>query len=335
MGENVVVTGGAGFIGSHIAAYHLKKGDHVWVVDNMQAGRLENMASFRDNPHFQFDQSDVRTWPRLHEATKWADRIYHMAANVGQRLVLGNPVDTLWNNIQGCEKILEAMTDSHSQARLLIASSSGVYCHNTVGPDGLVHEDDELIIPSGKFLQEVYHLSKLINEVMGLTYCSQKKIHCTVVRIFNTVGVNQSSAYGMVLPTFVEEALSNKPLTVYGDGLQTRSFSNVLDTVRALDLLLDNPKSDGEIVNVGDDRECSIIHLAEMVKELAHSDSEICYLTYKEAYGIDFHDVRRRRPDLRKLKSLTGFQPQYSIKETIEQSIAATKERMLKTAGKK
>lgn len=323
--KNIVVTGGAGFIGSHIVAHHLENGDHVWAVDNLQTGRLKNVESFQGNPKFLFDQDDVCTWQKLSEAVKWADKIYHMAATVGQRMVLGNSVSTITNNIQGCASILKAMDDAGSKARLIIASTSEVYCHllNHIGNH--LSEDAILNFTSGQFLQETYPVSKYVNEVMTLSYVFQRGLDCTIARIFNTIGVNQSSAYGMVLPNFIEQALAQKPLTVYGDGLQTRSFCNVKDTVMALNLLLDNPESKGKVINVGDDHECSIIDLAKLVIKKAKSKSEITFTPYKEAYGVDFTDVRKRCPDLHKLQQLTGFRPQFNLEQTIEIVINASK----------
>ena len=326
--KRVLVTGGAGFIGSHIVARHLIAGDEVWAIDNLHSGRMENIAFCNFNPHFKFSQADICDWPEMKEAVKWADRIYHMASYVGQWMVLKQPIATLTNNIYGTESVLSAMGDTKSAARLIIASTSSVYCHNKVGPDGMVSETDTLSIPSGKFRQECYLTSKLIGEVFALSYAYEKEIHCTLARIFNTVGVNQSPAYGMVVPNFVEKALLQQPINVFGDGEQSRSFSDVRDTVRALSLLLESPEAKGEIVNVGDDRECSINDLADLVKRLTHSHSEIRHISYEEAYGVDFVDVRRRRPDLRKLRRLTDFQPQYSITDTIEQVILSVKKRL-------
>lgn len=322
--KRILVTGGAGFIGSHIVGDNLALGHDVWAVDNLQAGRLSNLENFNHHPNFRFDQADLRNWSKLEEAVKWADRIYHMAGNVGQRLILSNPVDTLKNNIHGCECVLDAMSTSKSQARLLIASTSELYCHSLEDEDGTVCETAVMDLFSGQFLQESYPVSKLVNEVMALSYAFQKGLDCTVARIFNTVGVNQRSIYGMVVPTFVEQALSGKPITIFGDGNQSRSFSNVHDTVKAFDLLLDNPKSKGEVVNVGDDRECSINNLARIVLEKTGSKSPTKYLTYKEAYGVEhFDDVMRRRPNLKKLQSFTGFRPSCDIAQTVEQIIEA------------
>jgi len=323
--ENILITGGAGFIGSYIAGHHLTKGDHVWVIDYLQGGKLKNIERFRSNPLFQFDQADVRTWEKLHDAVKWADKIYHMAANVGQRLVLQNPIQTLSNNIHAAEVVMQAMVATKSKAHLLIASTSEVYFYSKENPNGTVSENAIISFHSGKYLQESYPLSKLVNETMALSYTSTEGINCVIARIFNTIGCNQSSVYGMVVPTFIEQALEEKPLTVFGDGLQTRSFSNVRDTVRALNLLLDNPKANGQIFNVGNDYECSILDLARLVIKITHSKSNIRFIDYKEAYGKDFRDVRKRCPDLNKLENLTGFKPQCSLEDTIKEIVNAAK----------
>ena len=322
MKKKVLVTGGAGFIGSNLVRHHLEKGDEVRAIDSLQTGFLKNIEPFKRNPFFRFDQANLCDFPGLQEAVHWADRIYHMAAFVGQRFVLAHPTETLSNNIRCCEAVFEAMYQAKSRARLLIASTSELYCHSDIGPNEKVREETISKFPSGKFLQEAYPVSKLANEVAALSYVHQKGLDVVVARLFNTIGVNQSASYGMVVPTFVEQALAHRPITIFGDGLQTRSFSNVADTVVALEKLLDNPQSKGEIVNVGDDRECSIKDLAFLVKKLSNSDSEIRHLTYREAYGVDgFVDVRRRCPDLSKLIRLTGFCPRLPLERVINQVI--------------
>ena len=323
MSKQILITGGAGFIGSHIARHHMEKGDRVWVVDNLLVGQLKNLKPFLNKETFRFDQADVCNWNHLKEAVEWSDKIYHMAAIVGQRQVLAKPVETLAVNTHSCEAILEAMIKAKNHPRLLVASTSGAYCHCHADKDGTFHEDAMLSFPSGKYLQEAYPMGKVITEVMCLSYLNQFGVDCIMARLFNTIGVNQSSSYGFVVPTFIEQALREEPLTVYGSGHQTRSFSDARDTVAAMDLLLENPKSKGEIVNIGDDRECSILDLAKLVIEKTKAKSEIRFLSYKEAYGVNFRDVERRRPNLEKLRKLTGFRPQWNLEQTIEDVIAS------------
>lgn len=322
--KHILVTGGAGFIGSHVVYHHIRKGDQVWVVDNLTSGRMENLNSIKDKSQLRFTKADICNWPELQEAVNWADSIYNMAAIIGQRLVLSDPVGTLSNNIHSCERILQAISNANKAKQLMIISSSSVYLHTEPNKDGTFHEDHHLSYPSGKFIQETYPLGKLINEVMGLAYLHQKGVHCTIARIFNSIGPNQTSRYGMVVPTFIKQALSHAPLTVYGDGLQRRAFTNVSDTVNALDLLLQNPASKGEIVNVGSHNDISIIDLARLIIEITKSRSEIKYLSYQEAYGIDFIDVRRRLPNLQKLTKLIGVTSKKSLEETIKEIITST-----------
>jgi len=330
--QRILVTGGAGFIGSHIVHHHLNKGDEVWAVDNLYAGSLFNISTFRNNPSFRFDKADVRFWAELEKAVKWADRIYHLAGFVGQKLILSHPIDTLSNNIGAGEAVLKAMNQAESRARIVFTSTSEVYCNSDEDSDGTVSEETIINFKSGKVLQETYPVSKLVNELTALAYNFEKQIPCTVARLFNTIGVRQSPAYGMVVPSFMNQAIAQKPLTIYGDGKQTRSFSDARDTARALDLLLSTPESIGEIVNVGDDRECSINDLAKLVLKVTGSHSPIEYMTYLEAYGLaDFVDVRRRRPNLQKLRRLTGFKPQYSLAETIQEIYRALTENLSTT----
>lgn len=321
MEKNILITGGAGFIGSHLVNHHLKKNDQVWALDNLQTGQIKNLQPNLKHSSFRFDQADLCNWDRLQEAVSWAHRIYHMAASVGQRFVLSNPVGTLENNILTCEYLLQAMVDANSKARLLIASSSEVYCY-CQAEDGF-EEDTMLQFPSGKFRQESYALSKLINETAALSYTFEKGLHCTVVRIFNTIGINQSPSYGMVVPNFIDKALTQKPITVYGDGLQTRTFNNVHDTVESLDLLLDHPESRGKIFNVGNNQETSIIDLAKLIIKLTKSRSEIRFASYEEAFGFDFKDIRRRKPNLQKFTEITRFYPKWTLENTLEEIITA------------
>ncbi len=318
---NVLVTGGAGFIGSHLVKHHLDKGDHVWVIDNLSSVDKRNIEPFFSNPNMRFDEEDICTGPIINEAVAWSDRIYHLAAVVGMQQVLKVPADTLSSNMGSLEKVLKAMTKTEKKPHLVIASSSGVYWHNALGKDERYKEDATLQVPSGSFLQEAYCLSKLTGEVMTLAYAHQYKLRCTIARFFNTVGTNQTGMYGMVVPSFIRQALSGKPITVYGDGTQTRSFCNVHDVVEGLDHLLDYEESIGQIYNIGNDEECPILTLAKKVKEKTNSSSEIKFVSHKEAYGVDFVEVTRRRPNTDKVHALTGFKPKWSLDQTLDEII--------------
>ncbi len=327
-GKKILVTGGAGFIGSHIVAHHMKEGDEVWVVDNLQTGRLENIEPYRINSHFQFDQADLRLWPKLEKAVGWATHIYHMIADVGQKYVITHPIDTLSNNIESFELVLQAAVKTGGRQKILLSSTSEIYGHSNIPSDGTIDEHAIVSFPSGEFVQQTYPISKLVNEIMALSYVHEKKLDCTIARIFNTIGLNQTSTYGMVFPNFIEEALSGRPITVYGNGSQSRSFCNVHDTVKGLTLILEHPKCVGQIINVGNDRECSILELAKLIKKQTKSSSEIVFIPYKEAYGIDFVDIQKRRPNLKKLKKITGYQPEWTLEQTIEEVAQATKNKL-------
>lgn len=308
---NVLITGGAGFIGSYLARLHLEQGHTVWVVDNLQTGCKNNIEGLP----VRFDQADLLDWPKLQEAVLWSDRIYHMAANVGMKYVLKYPADTLYRNIEALELILKWMTSSQ---RLLVASSSSVY-GNSLKP--ILNEEDELFLDSHKYIQSSYSISKLVNERSALFHAHQRGVHCTIARIFNTTGLRQTGVYGMVVPTFIGQAIKNEPITVYGDGLQTRSFCHAKDTAEALVRLLDAPSSNREIINVGNNEEISIIDLAQLILKKTKSHSEIKHLPYKEVWKDDFLEIQYHNPDLRKLFSLTQFKPRITLDTMLDEMI--------------
>jgi len=316
---HILVTGGAGFIGSHIVEYHLAKGNKVHVLDDLSTGSQENILPFMENPNFRFDQVDVLTWKGLDRVAAWADHIYHMAAVVGLFKVLSEPVKTLAVNIAGCERLLRAAHAGNWNPKITIASSSEVYGKKTVAP---FQEDVELTVGSIHSLRWNYATSKLANETFGSSYSRKFEMNITIVRLFNTIGPRQTGRYGMVVPRFVEQAVSNKPITVFGDGKQSRCFCDVRDTVVALDMLSSNPASKGQVVNVGNDREISIGELAELVKERAGSSSEIVYISYEEAYGEGFEDIQKRKPSLENLFELTQFKHKWKLEDTIDDLIA-------------
>ncbi len=315
---HVLITGGAGFIGSHLAERHLAKGDQVYVVDNLSTGSAANIEAFRGHPHFRFAEADILHWSGLGEAVAWADRIYHMAAVVGVKKVLEDPVAVMATNMSGTEKILRAIHHGGWNPEVVIASTSEVYGFNA--KDSFA-ETDDIVLPSAGRLRWAYAVTKLADEFLAFSYARKYGLHIVVARLFNTIGPRQVSHYGMVVPSFVRAAVNNQPLTVYGEGTQTRSFCDVRDTVIALDALAATPEAWGEVVNVGNDQEIAIRDLAEKIVERADSGSPIHYLSYKEAYGEEFEDVTHRRPELNKLKALTGFAPAWRLDDTLDDLI--------------
>lgn len=324
---HVLVTGGAGFIGSHIVEYHLNKGDRVFAVDNLSTGTLANLSPFMKNPNFRFVEADILTWLELDKATAWADRIYHMAAVVGVHMVLAEPIRVMSTNVAGCERVLRAIKSGGWNPEVILASSSEVY-----GTDGRVDlaETADLIIRSGATTRWNYSISKLADEALGLSYARKHKMNIIITRFFNTIGPRQTGRYGMVVPNFVEQAISNKPITIFGDGSQSRSFCDVRDTVRLLDRLANNGASMGEIVNVGNNREISIKELAEMVKARTGSASPIQYISYREAYGEDYDDIQRRRPNLEKMFRLTQLKHEWTLEKTLDYLIESARNPLIK-----
>lgn len=315
---HILVTGGAGFIGSHMVELHLARGDKVHVIDDLSTGSIDNVTRFVGHPNYRFDEADVLTWPQLDRAAAWADRVYHFAAVVGVYRVLAEPTRVLAVNIAGCERLFRSVEHSGWKSQVVVASSSEVYGHND---EELLRESQDLTLSTRVGTRWNYSLSKIADEALALSYHKRFNVPVVVARFFNTIGLRQTGRYGMVIPRLVEQALRNEPITVFGSGEQTRSFCDARDTVVALDALAACADADGQVFNVGNDREISIKQLAELVRERAESRSEIRYVSYKEAYGEDFEDIRRRRPCLQKLRSLTGFVHRYTLEHTIDDLI--------------
>lgn len=311
----ILVTGGAGFIGSNIVEYHLQKGDTVETIDNLSTGSIENIKPFAKNPKFNFIQENILTWDGLEKAVAQADRIYHMAAVLGVFKVIEEPLNMLSVNINGTERLLAAIVKAKATPRIILASSSSVY-GNSKKP--LLNETDSLIVSPNTHPLWKYAVSKIADEAIAYAYYDMYKLPMTLVRLFNTIGPRQTGLYGMVVPRFVKQAAKGEPITVYGDGKQTRSFCDVRDSVVALDLVAEKNICICEPINVGRDVEISINELAEVVKERSGSQSPIKHIPYKEAYGIDFHDIEQRRPDISKLRELTGFKHRYTLEDTID-----------------
>lgn len=310
----VLITGGAGFIGSHLVDFHLKKGDEVFVIDNLSTGSEKNIEAFRNDPHLHFENGDILTYDGLSKQVVWADRIYHMAAMVGMYHLLAHPVETLNTNILGCERLLRVMNESQSSGRLIVASSSEIY-----GPTDkpLLKEDALLLFKSAPHSKWAYATSKFTEEIFSLNYARSKGVRVTLIRFFNTIGPRQNGRYGMVVPRFIQQAMSNESITVYGNGEQTRSFCDVRDTIAALDIVAQNSALIGEVINLGQDQPITMNDLAAMIKQLADSDAVIKHVPYHEAYGQEYEDIMHRRPCLEKFYRYTGYQFQWNLEKTL------------------
>jgi UDP-glucose 4-epimerase len=315
---HLVITGGAGFIGSNLAAYHLAKGDTVHAIDDLSTGSIENIRTLIGLPGFTFSEANILIWNQLEHAIRQTDRIYHLAAIVGVKKVLEDPRAVMAVNIAATERVFRAIDTVRPQAKILIASSSEVYGFNS---NEYFSETDDLVFRSAGRLRWCYAITKLSDEYLAYAFMKKSNIAVSIVRLFNTIGIHQTGKYGMVVPNFIHQAVNNLPVTVFGDGNQSRSFCDVRDTVVALDLLLSTPEANGEIVNVGNDFEISMTDLAKLVVARAGSLSTLEYQSYEQAYGLDFEDHTHRKPALEKLRKLTGFKHQWTLNQTLDQLI--------------
>ena len=318
---NILITGGAGFIGSHLAEYHLAKGDSVVALDDLSTGSEEvfNSLHCRDSGgNFHLEKGDILTWPDLESEIARSDRIYHMAAVVGMFRVLKEPVEVTRVNVLGTERLLECIARCGNLPELVIASSSSVYGHSH---ESVLSEGIELVYAPEKGGLTAYALSKLTNEIQAMAYREIHALPVSIPRLFNAVGPRQSGNYGFVLPRFITQALSGEPLTVFGDGTQTRSFCDVRDTVASIDILAGKPEAWGRAVNVGNPREISILDLARMVIERSGSPSPIEFVSFEKGYGSNFWQVTQRRPSIDLLQKLTSFQHVWTLEKTIDDLI--------------
>jgi UDP-glucose 4-epimerase len=311
----VLITGGAGFIGSHLADAYLERGDEVLVIDDLSTGTIENIRHLKNNPRFHYTIDSVHNQPVTAELVDQSDVVVHLAAAVGVKLIIESPVRTIETNVRGTEVVLALA--NKKKKRVMIASTSEVY---GLSADVPFREDGNLVMGATTKGRWSYACSKAIDEFLALAYWREKKLPTTIVRLFNTVGPRQTGRYGMVIPTFVKQALAGRPITVYGDGKQTRCFGFVGDVVGALMKLMDRSDSVGQVYNIGSNEEISILQLAEKVKELTNSDSEIVFVPYDEAYEEGFEDMPRRVPDITKINQLVGFRPEMTL-EGILQSV--------------
>ncbi|HMK96696.1 MAG TPA: NAD-dependent epimerase/dehydratase family protein [Acidimicrobiales bacterium] len=312
-----LVTGGAGFIGSHLVEALLGGGNEVTVLDSLSTGRRANLAAVEQHPGFSFVQGSVLDELAVDLAVSRCDVVVHLAAAVGVKLIVEQPLYSLTTNIKGAITVLEA---SHRYRRkVLVASTSEIYGKNNTGP---LDEQADRVLGSPAVARWAYSTSKAVDEILAYAYHRERGLPTIVVRLFNTVGPRQSAAYGMVLPRFVGQALAGAPLTVYGDGTQTRSFCHVYDVVEALLGLLDEPAAEGDVFNVGSIEEITIADLAQRVIARAGSRSEVVYVPYEVAYEVGFEDMARRVPDVRKIGYLTGWQAKRALDDILDDVIS-------------
>jgi UDP-glucose 4-epimerase len=316
-----LITGGAGFIGSHLAEALLAAGDEVAVLDDLSTGRPDNLAAVEGHPRLSLTVGSIQDESLLRKLVRDADMVFHLAAAVGVRLILERPVDTIETNVFGTELVLRAASDAG--ARVVIASTSEVYGKSDRVP--LSESDDRLLGPTSKSRWS-YACSKAIDEFLALAYHQERRLPVVIVRFFNTIGPRQTGRYGMVVPRFVRQALDGQAITVYGDGRQSRCFTDVEDAVRAVVALSRSAAAVGEVFNVGTSHEVTIGDLARRVRELAGSDAPIVLVPYDEAYQPGFEDLRRRVPDIRKLQQAVGYAPRVPLDESLRRVIRHLRE---------
>jgi UDP-glucose 4-epimerase len=312
----VLITGGAGFIGSHLAERLLGEGHQVEVLDNLSTGSIENITHLKGRPAFSYTIDSVSNEPLLAEMIDRCDVVFHLAAAVGVKLIVEQPVHTIETNVHGTEVVLKHA--NKKKKLVVIASTSEVYGKSTDVP--FREAADSVLGPSSKH-RWAYACSKLIDEFLALAYWKETELPVIIVRLFNTVGPRQTGQYGMVLPTFVRQALAGEPITVFGDGTQSRSFTFVGDVVGALVLLAQEPRAIGDVFNVGNTGEVTIRDLAERVKTMTGSASAIHYVPYDEAYEAGFEDMPRRVPDISKIRQLIGYEPTLGLDDIIKSVI--------------
>ncbi len=313
----VLITGGAGFIGSHLADAYVDRGDSVHVLDDLSTGSVENIRHLKGHPRFGYTIGSVHNAALVAELVDDADAVFHLAAAVGVKLIVESPVRTIETNVHGTEVVLAQACKK--KKKVLIASTSEVYGLSDQVP---FREDGPLVMGATTKGRWSYACSKAIDEFLALAYWREKKLPVVIVRLFNTVGPRQTGQYGMVIPTFVKQALAGRPITVYGDGSQSRCFGYVGDVVGALVQLMEHPSAVGEVFNIGSDEEVTIGELAELVKTITGSLSEIVVLPYTQAYGEGFEDMPRRLPDISKVGKLIGFRPTLQLEEILQLIIA-------------
>lgn len=311
-----LITGGAGFIGSHLAEALLKRREEVVVIDNLSTGSMDNIEHLKSNSKFSFYTDTIMNEGLMRRLVKECDIVYHLAAAVGVKYIIDNPLESLNTNVKGTEIVLE-LANSFGKKKVVIASTSEIYGKDRPGKHKF-KEDDDRVLGSTTISRWSYSCAKAMDEFLALAYWREKKLPVVIVRFFNTIGPRQTGTYGMVAPRFVKHALLGQPIIIYGDGKQTRSFCHVDDVVKALVELAKTDKAVGEIFNIGNPNPISIKELAGKVKHLTGSKSPLVYVPYEKAYEKGFEDMRHREPDIAKIKDLIGFQPKIGLDDALK-----------------
>jgi UDP-glucose 4-epimerase len=314
-----LITGGAGFIGSHLAEELLRKGDDVVVVDNLSTGSMDNIRRLKPNPKFSCHIDTIMNEKIMKRLIKDCDVVYHMAAAVGVKYIIDNPLESIETNVKGTEMVLQ-LANSTGKKKVIIASTSEIYGKDRPGKRRF-SENDDRVLGSTTISRWSYSCAKAMDEFLALAYWREKKLPVVIVRFFNTIGPRQTGTYGMVAPRFVKHALLGQPITIYGDGKQTRSFCYVSDVVNAVAALARSDKAVGEIFNIGNPNPISILELARKVKRLTRSASPIIHVPYEKAYEKGFEDMRHREPDIAKVGDCIGFKPKVGLDAALREII--------------
>lgn len=316
-----LITGGAGFIGSHLAEELLKRNQKVIIIDNLSTGSMENIKHLKSNSGFSYYIDTVMNKSLMKRLIKKCNIIYHLAAAVGVKYIIDNPLESIETNVKGTEIILE-LANCYGKKKVLLASTSEIYGKDR-GNHKVFKEDDDRVLGSTTITRWSYSCTKALDEFLALAYWREKKLPVVIVRFFNTIGPRQTGRYGMVVPRFVKQALLNQPLTIYGDGKQTRCFTYVSDAVRAMISLSLGKKTKGEIFNIGNPVSISIINLARKIKKMTNSKSKIIFISYEKAYEKGFEDMKHRKPNIDKLKRYINFKPAVTLNEMLQRIIDA------------
>ena len=321
--QNYLITGGAGFIGSHLSELLLKKGKTVAIIDNLSTGSIDNIRHLLSDKNFTFARADIGNELVLDRLSSKSDIIIHLAAAVGVKLIVEEPVRTIETNVNGTEVVLKSAL--RYGCKVLLASTSEVYGKGITIP---FSEEDDILLGPTKKNRWAYAASKMLDEFLGLAYHDEFGLDVTIARFFNTVGPRQTGTYGMVIPTFVNQAFKNENITIFGDGSQSRCFCDVRDVIRAVEGLADSEESNGQVFNVGSSFEISMVDLAKTILELTKSNSELEFIPYEKVYNSGFEDMQRRVPDTKKIESLINWRPEISFHVVLNDIIDFEKVRL-------